>query len=134
MQIVNATDPTPLPVGVYNAINAVYPGFSFTSTLTNETTIWQGSSSRATGLADFSFRVVPVRSPSLSVLSQVFCKEHEDITLHLALTVLLVCTEQAVLQIQPMALKRRQWGNVRCPPRTYSLQPDYVCWRGLLNQ
>ncbi len=60
MQIVNVTDPAPLPVGVYNAINAVYPGFSFTSTLTNETTIWEGSSTEAAGLADFSFSVVPV--------------------------------------------------------------------------
>lgn len=87
MQIVNTTNPTPLPVGVYNAINAVYPGFSFTSTLTNETTIWQGSSSGGTGLADFSFQVVPVCIPSRLMYSQVFCKLHAGITLHLALTV-----------------------------------------------
>ena len=45
MQVVNATDPTPLPVGVYNAFQSTYPGFTTTSSTNNVTTTWLGSTS-----------------------------------------------------------------------------------------
>ncbi len=59
MQIVNATDPTPLPVGIYNAFQSLYPGFSTTSSTNNVTTTWLGSTS-TTNVPNLSFQVLPV--------------------------------------------------------------------------
>ena len=60
MQLVNATDTTPLPVGVYSAFQSLYPGFTVTSSTNNVTTTWLGSSS-TTNVPNLSFSVLPVR-------------------------------------------------------------------------
>ncbi len=62
MQVVNATDPTPLPVGVYNAFQSTYPGFTTTSSTNNVTTTWLGSTS-STNVPNLSFQVLPVWQP-----------------------------------------------------------------------
>ena len=59
MQIVNATDPTPLPVGTYNAFQSLYPGFTTTNPTNNVSESWLGSSSTQNGLT-LSFSVVKV--------------------------------------------------------------------------
>ena len=65
MQLVNATDPTPLPVGVYSAFQSTYPGFSVTNPTNNVTTTWLGSSSTS-NVPTLSFSVLPVRQNLLA--------------------------------------------------------------------
>ena len=59
MQLVNATDPTPLPVGTYSAFQSTYPGFTVTNPTNNVTNTWLGSTS-STNVPNLSFQVLPV--------------------------------------------------------------------------